>query len=229
MTLLINDMYIHIIKYAKISQYKTLKNINRFFRYYSKQFIIIKVFKKHLKNIRFNLLYKFHFPNLYYLLSNIEVNIITYNDIINKNINKISLPSIMIHEQNIIYIQNYYEIYINHIGDILQSFTIIGKNIKKVELYIGNQLIWKSWYINAKLINISPLINGIFIICLKYSTIKIKVYADKCKKVYGYYKFLPTDIRHYFIQNNHIIPHILYNTNTISKNIIYSNGILILN
>jgi hypothetical protein len=72
-----------------------------------------------------------------------------------------------------------------HKGDIISSFIIIGKNIKKIELYIGNTLIITFRYLNVGLINFKPLIDGIIIRLLYFSSIKLKIYGDYVDNVYA--------------------------------------------
>lgn len=229
MTLLIHDIYIEIIKHCKMKDYKKLKNVNKFFRYYTEKFMKIKVFKKHLQNIKCNLLYKKENPLLYLVCGNMKHDV-TINQLINNNISKTTLISTLI-ELNIFCVSSSSTFVFTNHGDIIQSFTILGKNIKKVELYIGNQIVYKCWYLNANLINIQPFIEGIFLICLPFHEVRLKIYADESNKVYGYYKYLHNNIRLHLARNTHVIPYTFYDNinKKLYNNIIYSNGMLILN
>lgn len=226
-----NDIYLEIIKHSDISQYKTLKQINKFFKYYTKKFFFKhKVFKKHLKNIKCNLLYQSNNP-LKLFCNNLNFsfnNTYTLNDflnyLINTNINKLVLPSQLIKSN----FDNNYTHEVGRHGDIVQSFTICGENIKKVELYIGGILVWKSWYLDANLINIQPFFNGIFLIKLAFHNVKIKVYAEKCNHIYTYYKFLQNGRRD-LATTDITLPHVFYNNKQLYNTITYQNGMISLN
>lgn len=214
-----------------ISQYKTLKQINKFFKYYTKKFFFKhKVFKKHLKNIKCNLLYQSNNPfkllrnNLNFSFNNTYTLNDFLNYLINTNISKLILPSQLIKSN---FNNNYTHVVGRH-GDIIQSFTICGKNIKKVELYIGGILVWKSWYLDANLINIQPFFNGIFLIKLAYHNVKIKVYAEKCNHIYTYYKFLQNGRRE-LATTDITLPYIFYNNKQLYNTITYQRGMISLN
>lgn len=201
-----NDIYIEIIKYCNFSTLLKLKKVNKLFQYYIKKHIIFSILKKYTKNIRCNLLYKSN--NIHRYLISKQFDNVSYNDLFKKNINQICLPSML----NDLTVNHRYtgifDTYILRTGDILQSLTIIGNNINKIELYIGNRIVYKCHYLNANLIHIQPFVNGIFLICLSYHEIKLKVYAVECNKIYGYYKFIVNGhVRCDISQNTHIIPY----------------------
>jgi hypothetical protein len=222
-----NDIYLEILKYTKLKDLLTLQKVNKFFKYYTNKYIKIQCFKKYVKNIRCNLLYQSTlFPIKHF---NNEIFNISYNELINTNIHDVKLPSTLI-KHNIEIKKKYFTTNTTRYGDILQSITIIGKNIKKVELYIGNILVSKCDYLNASLINWQPLlIGGIITLCLPYHDIEFKIYADECTKIYGYYKLIMDhDLRKYIALNEHIIPHAFYNSNDkyMYKQIKYCYGTL---
>lgn len=226
-----NDMYIEIIKHSSLSEYKTLKQINIFFKYYTEKILKqkIKIFRKHFKNIKCNLLYQRKNPLKMLYNLNFSFNTYTlkdlFNCIFNTNINQLKLPSQLI-KNNFDNTSNTH--IVGRYGDILQSFTICGKNIKKVELYIGGNLVWKSWYLDANLINIQPFFNGIILIKLCYHEVKIKVYAEKCSHIYTYYKLLNHGRREIACSPIQL-PYVFYNNKKLYKCITYNNGMISLN
>lgn len=189
---LCNELYIKIIEHCNIKQLLVLKNVNRFFRYYSKKIFIKKFVKKYFKNIKCNLLLKREKPLKLFI--NLNDNFNNWNLI--KNINEISVPSKLINNE--IYksdVKPYYSSVIYTCGDIIQSFTVQGLNIKKIELYIGGKIVWYSWYLNARLINFQQFVHGILRIRLSFNQVELRIYADECDKVYGYYKYLNNNQR----------------------------------
>ena len=61
-------------------------------------------------------------------------------------------------------------------------FIISGKNIRKVEIIIGRQVTFRYHYINAGLIRITPLPEGLHLPL--FEKIYVKVYADYIDKFY---------------------------------------------
>lgn len=121
---LCNELYIEIIEHCNIKQLLVLKKVNSFFRYYSKKIFIKKFVQKYFKNIRCNLLFKRVKP--LHLIINPNYNFNNWNLI--KNITEISVPSMLINYDVFQRGLPYYKSTINPSGDIIQSFTVQGKN-----------------------------------------------------------------------------------------------------
>jgi hypothetical protein len=241
-----NELIIEVIEQifktkTNVEIYKKLIKVNKYFKYYATKYFIKAFTRKYFKNIRSNLLYKrnsaFNVLSLFIIHKDKGTfsNIIC-KDFIDKDIKLISLPSIL-SEQKIVksnntknITNNKYIINIENILDILQSFTIHGKNIKRVSLCIGGILIWQSFYLDANLINIQPLKNGIFYTLLPYYRIQLIIYADKCNKVYTYGKLIDVMVTRELrdISNNNpvIIPYVSYNNKRLRKNIVYCDGLM---
>lgn len=230
-----NDIYIEIIKHSHIRDFPALMRVNKFFNYYTKKFLMKKVVKKHLKNVKCNLLYKRNdMLHMFNLLYNPMFDF-SIDEFINTNINDFKVPSQLIKSRDgsdsnlFCSLGKIFSTRVEHHGDICQSFTIKGKNIKKIEMYIGGILVWKSWYLDAGLINVQPFFNGIFLIKLAFHEVIIRVYAEECDIIYCYYKFLQDDLRRHLAQNHFTLPYVFYNKNTLYKSITYQNGMITLN
>lgn len=119
-------------------------------------------------------------------------------------------------------------------GDIIKSFTINGKNIKKITLTLGSEVVWKSHYITKTLckndsIKITPFKHGILNICCPYNQILLNIYAKEVKSIDVEYLYLRNEDRKFLAKNNHIFDYDFIgenNQNQLSyfNKIIYKNG-----
>ena len=103
--------------------------------------------------------------------------------------------------------------------DIISSFNFIGQDIQKIELFIGGNIIYIQHYLNAKMINFQPSINGIIYTALQYHDISLKIYCKSLSSVYIRNIYLPFEIRVPIARN----PQKLC---CINKEFIISNGMI---
>ncbi len=218
----------------KFSDLRNLKHASRMFYYNivdEKYFKILayKIMSKHLKNCRNKLLYTFYNEKRTingYDSGSLKALKLLINPCLPKfhfdlnDVGKILLPSFIdkLYVKPINKIKSSYivtEITIPNYGDIVSSFIILGKNIKKVELIIGGCIIHSQHFINAGMINFQPIVNGIYLIALMYHEVKIRVYSESLEKVYCRYILLDTD-RLFLAGTNHIVNINNYKTKNIT-------------
>ncbi len=201
------------------SDLRNLKFVSRYFRYVierNKKIIAYKIMSKHLKNCRNKLLYTFYNKKRIingYDSGSLKALITLINPYLPKfhfdlnDVSKIFHPSCIeeLYEDTYTSSSAFKLFSTTRNGDIVSSFIILGKNIKKVELIIGGSIIHSQHFINAGMINFQPIINGIYLIALAYHEVKIRIYSESLEKVYCRYILLDTEYRRFLAQTNHIV------------------------
>ena len=94
---------------------------------------------------------------------------------------------------------------ISRYGDILRSMVIHGKNITKVVIKSGGQVIYNTYYLNAGLVNLKPFSSGIVLLVIHYTAITIEIHAQKVYHCYGLYLYLQNDDKRFLMCNPHKI------------------------
>ena len=90
---------------------------------------------------------------------------------------------------------------INRNSDIITSFIVIGTCITKIELTAHNVVIARNYYLKSNLVSFIPFINGIQMLKLAFTELRIKVYCEKLKKIYSVRCLLDTKYRRYIVNN----------------------------
>ncbi len=194
-----NDIHYQILKYGmyknilKIKDLHTIQLVSKNFYFICKEIKRLwayKITRKYLKNCKNKLLYM-----RYTCIQNPLQHKKKYIFNLSLNLDEIITDSILVnHPISPVYMNDKskkpfrYQMYIRHIGDIISSFTIIGKNISKFELYCNGMIIFKQDFLNANMVNIIPFLKGFYI--PDYTNVEIRIYAPEVNNVYCRYLFL---------------------------------------
>lgn len=111
-------------------------------------------------------------------------------------------------------------------GDLLKSFSIVGTGINKVTLKIGNTVVFKQHFINAKMVCVKPFDFDIPLIALHYQDVELSIYADTLTAVRPRYKYLHGEKRHQCFNNSFTRDVLFYNDGHLYTTFHISGGIL---
>lgn len=208
------EMLFEIFSRTSFKDQRNLRFVNKKY----KNIIDSKIFQKNIYHILFKRISK----NVIYKNSNNAIRRINkkiwIDNLLDKNINK-SKPF----WKNIKFQKNDDEIFVSdNIRGLVKKFIIIGKNIKKAELYFENTLVWKCDYLSNNIIKIQPFDFGIS--SFLSSKIRLLIKSQSIDKIFS----------HNFVDNyNQNCPHFnfsrefdifFYNDNKIYTKILFFNG-----
>lgn len=208
------DIYYHVIQIGirdnkiNVRDFKNLKLVSRTFKYITtrhEKLFAYMIMAKYLRNCKHKLLHTFYNENRkidghsigsaksLWTLWTLPGNFYFYSG----NISETYQPSFI---QDITCNFRDNKGVIARHGDIVSSFIIIGNGIKKITLVIGGVNIHSQYFIDAKMVNFQPIVNGIYLISLKYHEVRIDIDCDLLKNVYGRYVMLDAPERRQLCQ-----------------------------
>lgn len=109
--------------------------------------------------------------------------------------------------------------------DMVKSFIVHGKNIRKIHITIGGQVVWKSYYLNAGLVKVTPFEFGIMLVNLAFSTVEIHVDCDNLYETYVIGLILNTQDRRRLCQSRHEFDYIFYDKGKLYNKMIIEGGV----
>jgi hypothetical protein len=158
----------------------------------------------------------------------------------------ISEPRVLISEPRV-YFEDYYKTFkldninlhkvmysiennkdVPRICDVIKSFVIHAKNIRKVHIKIGGVVVWKCHYINAGLVKIVPFDFGLLLLLLNFSIVSVNVECDEIYKMYTIGMYLPQLDRRYLSRNTHKFDYVFYNDNKLYTMLRVCHGMCII-
>lgn len=183
-----------IIEMGDAATLSKLRLVNYYFYNYiklitkkSKRIKLLFFIKKRLKKCR----------NYYKTVKSLMMNDILNNEFPDFKIDVLSTYAFpfIVYKQVITNENGYFmSLRISKLGDLISNFIIIGKNIKRVELLIGGEVVAHEFYLNAGLVSFIPFAQGLFITNLAFHDINLRITADEVLTLYATHYYFPIKI-----------------------------------
>lgn len=120
----------------------------------------------------------------------------------------------------------YFTSHIPNYGDIVSDVIIYGSGIRKVEIKLGDQCIYRRHFLNANMVSFTPFYQGLILLNTRNNDheYKIVIYADIIDNLSAKFVYLPNYNRKFISQGNFKFNYDFYDNGIYYNAIEYKNN-----